>query len=369
MDIQNRIYFLTTTPQEDYGDYRFETLISPNRKKTKIYKVNTTTVDKLISIGMLESHKKMNGLLTYEKDGVVKIGRKSIILEDNTRLNLLLAVSEYNTLNSIRDCRNVIQMDYTFNKEPIFGVDKENNLYLLIRTYYIPGEQLYKATMHNHISFHDIATITIAITETLEDLEYNNITHGDIKPSNIMYHSESKKATLIDFGTAFSTAELDSPFISDNLKLLLSERKELMENRIIGTADYFSPDHHQGNVTPQSDLFSFGLTLHNLITHINLSKKYRLAEILHFTRDYTNKDRDKLINEIYAATKEDSHFQHYFIEGIESALDYDPQNRNRAFLHDCADHFFSRKMNIPLKRQLTKKKSLTERIKSFFNNN
>lgn len=68
----------------------------------------------------------------------------------------------------------------------------------------------------------------------------------DMKPANIMIDSLGK-IRLIDFGIA---------------KIFVSGIKHTM----IGTEGYSAPEQYQGNVTPLSDIYSLGATLHHLLT-------------------------------------------------------------------------------------------------------
>lgn len=86
--------------------------------------------------------------------------------------------------------------------------------------------------------------------EALEILAYlhkKKIIHRDIKPENFMLEKDTGKLFLVDFGTA----------------TLFSTRKT---KTAVGTVGYASPEHYEGKQEERSDIYSFGATLHRLVT-------------------------------------------------------------------------------------------------------
>lgn len=326
-------------------EYVSNNLIAGEERKNKVYRFNDTTVDKVIEIASLRAGIN-HGILTYEGNNLFRMGTESFPLAHNEHSRVIHGVSEHNALYCIyNNCRNVLHIDPFFSAEgPLFGLDDEQKLQLVIRTKYVPGKSLNKLVAKNKISYQDTAIITIAVLDALQDLERCSIIHRDVTPANIIYDPEKKAATLIDFGIAFSTKELESTFIPPHFKLLLSERQEHFKERIVGTPAYFSPEHHHEYITPKADLFSLGLTLHTLITKENISQKRdNQRQIILFSLAYTNNvERKELMKDIYAETENDKRFQRQFLPGIESILDENPYQRNIAFLRECAQNFLQR---------------------------
>ncbi len=78
----------------------------------------------------------------------------------------------------------------------------------------------------------------------------HHIVHRDVKPHNILV-SEEGGAKITDFGIARS----------------LSEEGLTMAGRVLGTTDYVSPEQALGEpVTGQSDLYSLGVVLYEMLT-------------------------------------------------------------------------------------------------------
>ncbi len=84
------------------------------------------------------------------------------------------------------------------------------------------------------------------VLEYLHNHQPDPIIFRDIKPSNIMIDSLGK-VRLIDFGIA-------KTFVPN------------VKHTMIGTEGYSAPEQYKGNVTPLSDIYSLGATLHHILT-------------------------------------------------------------------------------------------------------
>jgi serine/threonine protein kinase len=91
---------------------------------------------------------------------------------------------------------------------------------------------------------------TIELSRALSAAHERQIVHRDVKPHNVLIDPEGG-AKITDFGIARS----------------LSEEGLTMAGRVLGTTDYVSPEQALGQpVTPQSDLYSLGIVLYEMLT-------------------------------------------------------------------------------------------------------
>jgi len=90
----------------------------------------------------------------------------------------------------------------------------------------------------------------IEVARALGAAHEHQIVHRDVKPHNILI-SEEGGAKITDFGIART----------------LTEEGLTMAGRVLGTTDYVSPEQALGHpVTGQSDLYSLGIVLYEMLT-------------------------------------------------------------------------------------------------------
>jgi hypothetical protein len=108
----------------------------------------------------------------------------------------------------------------------------------------------------NLLSVDEVLGYTIQICQVLEYLAGRQppVVHNDIKPGNIIVDSNSRRAVLVDFGTA------------QTRYLRASDRPDRVRESVYGTVGYAAPELYRGHSEPRSDVYSLAATAYHLLT-------------------------------------------------------------------------------------------------------
>jgi len=130
----------------------------------------------------------------------------------------------------------------------------DGNVNFLV-TEYVPGSDLRKLVRRSGpLSMAAAANIISQVAEGLQHAHQQSIVHRDVKPGNVLVTPEGD-AKLSDLGLA-------GPMYSSNAD------QDPRYGKIVGTADYLSPDHilSPWNPVPAWDIYSLGCTLYYAVT-------------------------------------------------------------------------------------------------------
>jgi tRNA A-37 threonylcarbamoyl transferase component Bud32 len=159
-----------------------------------------------------------------------------------------------------REARSVAQLNHPHvvtvidaGEEPADGQgDHDGQMgmpYIVLE--FIDGEML-KDVIRREAPLEIVQAIAYAIeiARALGAAHERHIVHRDVKPQNILISAEGG-AKITDFGIART----------------LTEEGLTMAGRVLGTTDYVSPEQALGHpVTGQSDLYSLGIVLYEMLT-------------------------------------------------------------------------------------------------------
>ena len=132
----------------------------------------------------------------------------------------------------------------------IHDVGQEHDLAYLTMDY-VAGKSL-DAWIDNAslLPVREVLEIAAQVADALDYAHTNGIVHRDIKPGNILYDRDTGTVKITDFGVA---------------RILDSKRTRT--GTVLGTPSYMSPEQVAGTKTSgQSDLFSLGVALYQLLT-------------------------------------------------------------------------------------------------------
>ncbi len=154
--------------------------------------------------------------------------------------------SQWSGYKSLEKEINILQqLDHHLIPKYIETIDDESG-YCLVQEY-IDALNCEEQTLNQQ----EVFSLAQQILEILIYIHSKNIIHKDIKPANILWDRNNQKAYLVDFG--FSS--------------LLHNHGA--SSTLAGTIGFMSmPQMFRGEISPQTDLYSFGVTLYVLLSGI-----------------------------------------------------------------------------------------------------
>jgi len=127
----------------------------------------------------------------------------------------------------------------------------------------IDGRPLSEVIARGGLPLDRILRIGIEVADAVAAAQQRGITHRDLKPANIMIGADGR-AKVLDFGLA---KVRDAELAQAGERVTQMSRDLTGEGRILGTVAYMSPEQAEGKpVDSRSDIFSFGVVLHEMCT-------------------------------------------------------------------------------------------------------
>nr|XP_036310421.1 interleukin-1 receptor-associated kinase 4 isoform X2 [Pipistrellus kuhlii] len=114
------------------------------------------------------------------------------------------------------------------------------------------------------LSWHLRCRISQGAANGISFLHENHQIHRDIKSANILL-DEDFTAKISDFGLARASEKFS---------------QTIMTSRIVGTTAYMAPEALRGEITPKSDIYSFGVVLLEIITGLPAVDEHREPQLL-----------------------------------------------------------------------------------------
>jgi serine/threonine-protein kinase len=197
------------------GRYRLESRIGSGGMST-VYRAHDETLDRFVAI------KLMNREVASDSDQLERFRREA---------------------------RAVARLSHPNIVHVIDAGEDEGRPYIVFE--YIDGETLKEQIRRlGRLDIPDAVAYCVEIARALGAAHSNNVVHRDVKPQNVLIDNEGT-AKVTDFGIART----------------LEEKGLTADGRVLGTTDYVSPEQALGkDVTGQSDLYSLGVVLYEMLT-------------------------------------------------------------------------------------------------------
>ncbi len=139
-----------------------------------------------------------------------------------------------------------------YHPEIIEQADAENNIRRCLLMEFVDGPDLRKHITDRDLTLQQMVEVCIRLCQGLDFLHQNGIVHRDIKPGNFLFSRDLKHVKICDFGLSKSNASWRTRWVKEGG----------------GTRAYMSPEQisNKGRgLDARSDIFSFGITMYELI--------------------------------------------------------------------------------------------------------
>ncbi|MFD2144957.1 serine/threonine protein kinase [Mucilaginibacter antarcticus] len=97
----------------------------------------------------------------------------------------------------------------------------------------------------------EIIKVANQLASALAHCHKVSVKHGDIKSNNVKFNIHTGNYVLLDFGLAIMSDE---------------QRRDSLKNA--GAVEFMAPEQNEGNLLPQSDVYSYGIILYELVAGV-----------------------------------------------------------------------------------------------------
>jgi serine/threonine protein kinase/Tfp pilus assembly protein PilF len=172
-----------------------------------------------------------------------------------------------------REARAVAALNHP-NVVTVYSVEEAENVHFITMEL-IEGQRLDRLISANGMPANRLIEIGGAIAEGLAAAHEKGIVHRDLKPANVMMTHEGR-VKVLDFGLAEGVGAKTA-----NDATTISSTGHTRPGAVMGTLAYMSPEQLSGRpVDHRTDIFSFGVLLHEMATGCRPFSGSSLAELV-----------------------------------------------------------------------------------------
>jgi eukaryotic-like serine/threonine-protein kinase len=216
--------------------------------------------------GEMLHHYQILKLLGKGGMGEVYLARDTI-LDRMVAIKFLSATQQQDSQSRkrfLREAKAAAALNHPFGCQVFETGEVDNNAYIVME--YVTGETLKDRLARGPLPLMDALEKACEICEVLAKAHEKGIVHRDLKPANIMI-TEQGHPKIMDFGLAKQVVPLQS---ADSEGLTISGETLTEQGIVLGTVAYMSPEQARGEpVDARSDIFSFGMVLHEMLSGKN----------------------------------------------------------------------------------------------------
>jgi serine/threonine protein kinase len=146
----------------------------------------------------------------------------------------------------------------------LYDIGQQDGIHFLVMEY-LEGETLADRLGKGPLPLDQVLRYAIEITDALDKIHRQGVTHRDLKPGNIMLTKVGAK--LLDFGLAKLRSEI-APAVPFS-QLPTAKESLTIEGTILGTLQYMAPEQAEGKVDEvdaRTDIFAFGAVIYEMAT-------------------------------------------------------------------------------------------------------
>jgi serine/threonine protein kinase len=162
---------------------------------------------------------------------------------------------------NFRDFQNEVEKLKKVNEDPNPNVVKiinsgltESGSFPFIEMEYIEGpdlEELLQAPNPAIFTIRETVKLATQLSNALAHCHRAGVKHGDIKSNNVKFNTETGNYILLDFGLA-----------------VMSDEQRRSSLRHAGAVEFMAPEQHDGEMLFQSDIYSFGIVVFELLAGV-----------------------------------------------------------------------------------------------------
>ncbi|MDM8528392.1 leucine-rich repeat domain-containing protein [Anaerolineales bacterium HSG24] len=130
---------------------------------------------------------------------------------------------------------------------PIYDTGEANGQPFLVMRL-MQGGSLQDRLKRGALSLREATDLFNHLAPALDEAHAKGIIHRDLKPGNILLDGQG------------------NPYLSDFGIVKLMEATSLTTRGAIGTPAFMSPEHYEGKISPQSDIYAMGVILFHMLT-------------------------------------------------------------------------------------------------------